>query len=66
MIGSAGREESGELRLYNTSELKANMLNSVEPAVFTEGAAFRHSDVMLITDNGARCLTDFQRDIVYG
>ena len=66
MIGSAGREESGELRLYNTSVLKANMVNSVEPAVFTEGAAFRHSDVMLITDDGARCMTDFQRDIVYG
>jgi Xaa-Pro aminopeptidase len=66
MIGSAGREERGELRLYNTSELRPNMLNSVEPAVFTEGAAFRHSDVMLIMETGARCLTDFQRDIIYG
>jgi Xaa-Pro aminopeptidase len=66
MIGSAGREEKGELRLYNTTVLKPNMINSVEPAVFTDGVAFRHSDVMLITEDGAKCLTEFDRDLVYG
>ena len=66
MIGSAGREEAGELRLYNKTVLKPNMINSVEPAVFTDGVAFRHSDVMLITDKGAQCLTEFDRDLIYG
>jgi Xaa-Pro aminopeptidase len=65
MIGSAGREESGELRIYNKTLLQPNMLNSVEPAVFNQDAAYRHSDVMLITDTGASCLTGFQRDTVY-
>ena len=62
MIGSAGREEQGELRIYNKTVLKPNMVNSIEPALFTSGGAFRHSDVMLITQEGARCITEFQRD----
>ncbi len=65
MIGSAGREESGELRVYNQTPLKPNMVNSVEPALFTEVGAFRHSDVMVITDTGARCITEFQRDFSF-
>ena len=55
--------ESSEF--YNKTLLRPNMLNSVEPAVFNQDAAYRHSDVMLITDTGASCLTGFQRDIVY-
>jgi Xaa-Pro aminopeptidase len=65
MIGSAGREESGELRIYNKTVLKPNMVNSVEPAVFTSGGAFRHSDVMLLTEDGARCISEFQRDFSF-
>ena len=65
MIGSAGREESGELRVYNKTKLRPNMINSVEPALFTDVGAFRHSDVMLITETGARCVTQFQRDIMF-
>jgi Xaa-Pro aminopeptidase len=65
MIGSAGREENGELRIYNNTVLKANMVNSVEPALFTEVGAFRHSDVMLLTEDGARCISEFQRDFVF-
>ncbi|NIR31952.1 MAG: aminopeptidase P family protein [Gammaproteobacteria bacterium] len=65
MIGSAGREELGELRIYNQTVLRPNMYNSVEPAVFMEHQAFRHSDVMHITETGARCITEFQRDFTY-
>jgi Xaa-Pro aminopeptidase len=65
MIGSAGREESGELRVYNKTKLRPNMINSVEPALFTDVGAFRHSDVMLITETGAGCVTQFQRDIMF-
>ncbi|MGG7539756.1 M24 family metallopeptidase [Sinorhizobium alkalisoli] len=64
MIGAGGREERGELRVYNSGKLMANMVNSVEPAVYIPGVGgFRHSDVMLITEDGARNTTDFPRDI---
>lgn len=65
MIGSAGREEAGELRIYNKTILKPQMVNSVEPALFTEVGGFRHSDVMHITASGARCMTEYQRDFSF-
>ncbi len=66
MIGSASREEPGELRYYNKNRLRAGMANSVEPGVYIpEIGGFRHSDVMFITDKGAVCVTDFPRDILY-
>jgi len=34
MIGAAGREESGELRIYNQRRLEPGMVNSVEPGVY--------------------------------
>ena len=64
MIGAGGREELGELRSYNRRELKPGMVCSVEPGVYLpEVGGFRHSDVMLVTDQGAECLTEFPRDI---
>jgi Xaa-Pro aminopeptidase len=65
MIGSAGREENGEFRIYNKTTLRPNMVNSVEPALFTDVGAFRHSDVMVVTGTGSRCITEFQRDILF-
>jgi Xaa-Pro aminopeptidase len=60
MIGAAGREELGELRVYNSNVLKPDMINSVEPGIYLPDlGGFRHSDVMVITENGATCLTDF-------
>lgn len=64
MIGSAGREEHGELRIYNQTKLAANMANSVEPGIYIpEIGGFRHSDVLILTQDGARCITEFPRDI---
>jgi Xaa-Pro aminopeptidase len=64
MIGAASREEKGELRLYNRTRLLPNMANSVEPGVYIPGlGGFRHSDVLIVTESGARCITDFPRDI---
>ncbi len=64
MIGSAGREENGELRLYNPTKLAANMANSVEPGVYIpELGGFRHSNVMIVTADGARCITEFPVEI---
>lgn len=64
MIGSAGREEMGELREYNVNFMQPGMVNSVEPGIYIPGlGGFRHSDVMLVTDEGAECLTEFSRDL---
>lgn len=64
MIGAAGREELGELRKYNHRELAPGMVCSVEPGVYIPSVGgFRHSDVMLITEQGAECLTEFPREI---
>lgn len=61
MIGAAGREELGELRPYNSRPLEPNVVCSIEPAVYLpeHGGGFRHSDVMVVTETGARCITDF-------
>jgi Xaa-Pro aminopeptidase len=64
MIGASGREEPGELRTYNTNLLRPNMVTSVEPGIYVPGVGgFRHSDVMLVTETGATCLTEFPRDL---
>src|SRR5438093_9058392 len=66
MIGAAGREEMGELRPYNHGTIRPRMVNSIEPGVDIPGeGGFRHSDVMLVTDNGAVCLTDFPTSIPF-
>jgi Xaa-Pro aminopeptidase len=40
------------------------MVNSVEPGIYVPGVGgFRHSDVMLVTEDGATCLTEFPRDL---
>ena len=67
MIGAGGREELGELRSYNHRELAPGMVCSVEPGVYVPGVGgFRHSDVMLVTDQGAECLTEFPRNFGHG
>jgi Xaa-Pro aminopeptidase len=64
MIGSASREEGGELRSYNSSALQPGMICSVEPAVFLPGVgAFRHSDVLIVTETGSELITAFEVSI---
>jgi creatinase len=67
MIGAAGREELGELRVYNDRPLEPNMVCSIEPAAYIPelGGGFRHSDVMIVTDGGARCITDFPTQFAF-
>lgn len=60
MVGQSGREEGGELRSYNTGVVRPRMVNSIEPGVYIpELGGFRHSDVLVATDDGARLLTEF-------
>jgi Xaa-Pro aminopeptidase len=60
MIGSAGREELGELRHYNNRNLAPNMVCSVEPGIYiSDLGGFRHSDVMLVAPAHTECLTEF-------
>ena len=66
MIGAAGREEMGELRAYNHGSIRPRMVSSIEPGVYIPGeGGFRHSDVMLVTEDGAACLTDFPTSILF-
>ncbi len=66
MIGAAGREERGELRIYNDRPIRVGMANSIEPGVYlSDIGGFRHSDVFFVTESGSRCITQFPRDITY-
>lgn len=65
MIGATAREELGEIRAYNPGLVRERMANSIEPGIYLKDVGgFRHSDVMIATDSGAVCVTDFPRDIV--
>lgn len=60
MIGQASREEFGELRAYNHRKIVNGIACSVEPAVFVpDVGAFRHSDVLVVGDDGVRCITEY-------
>jgi Xaa-Pro aminopeptidase len=64
MVGAAGREEMGELRSYNPGIVRPGMVNSIEPGIYLPGlGGFRHSDVMVATEDGARLLTEFPVDV---
>ena len=44
--------------------LEAGMVFTVEPGVYVKGlGGFRHSDTVVITDQGCRVMTDYPRDL---
>jgi Xaa-Pro aminopeptidase len=60
MVGSAGREDLGEIRSYNRRRFRKGMVTSVEPGVYIpQLGGFRHSDVLAVTADGVECLTEF-------
>jgi Xaa-Pro aminopeptidase len=66
MIGSAAREERGELRIYSNEILRPGMINSVEPGIYIPDlGGFRHSDVLVVTEDGHEDISQFPRDIAY-
>lgn len=60
MIGQTSREEFGELREYNRHKVQNGIACSVEPGIFIPGiGGFRHSDVMVVSNDTAECITEF-------
>jgi Xaa-Pro aminopeptidase len=67
LIGTNGREELGELRSYNTRPLQVAMVVSVEPGIYLpDVGAYRHSDVLVVTEHGSEVITEFQTPISVG
>lgn len=67
MIATNGREELGEIRPYNTAILRSGMVVSIEPGIYIpKVGAFRHSDVLLVTEHGSEVLTEFEAPISLG
>ncbi len=60
-----GREEKGEIRVYNDNILHEGMVITVEPAIYLPGVGgFRHCDVLVVTDDGNELLTHYARGIL--
>lgn len=62
-IGLEGHEQPF-CDLGDETEVKPGMIFSVEPGVYVPGiAGFRHSDTIVITDDGCELLTFYPRDL---
>jgi len=60
-----GREEGGELRQYNDTVLKENMVVTMEPMVNVDGlGGFRHHDICRIKKDGIENLNTFPRGVL--
>jgi len=61
-----GREENGEINLYNDKTIIGeNMIFSLEPGLYVPGVgAIRHNDTVLITKDGNELLTEYDRGMI--
>lgn len=56
--------ESPFLDVGDATELRPGMVLSVEPGLYVPGlGGFRHSDTVLVTEDGIELLTDYPRDL---
>jgi Xaa-Pro aminopeptidase len=56
--------EAPYLDIGNEWLMKPGMVFSVEPGIFVPGlGGFRHSDTVLVTENGIEMLTYYPRDL---
>lgn len=59
-----GNHEAPYLSAGSTDILEKDMVISIEPAVYLpEIGGFRHSDTVLVTEDGYQCLTQFPKTI---
>jgi len=59
-----GREELGELRIYNHTPMQEGMILSVEPSLyFPELGGLMTVDMVLVTKDGHEVLTDYPREL---
>ena len=56
--------ESPFLDIGDRTVIQSGMVFTIEPGVYQEGlGGFRHSDTVVVTDDGISTLTDYPRDI---
>ena len=59
-----GREELGELRIYNHTPIEEGMILSVEPSLyFPDLGGLMTVDMILVTKDGHEILTDYPREL---
>ncbi len=59
-----GREELGELRIYNDTPIEEGMILSVEPSLyFPDLGGLMTVDMVLVTRDGHEVLTDYPREL---
>jgi Xaa-Pro dipeptidase len=59
-----GMHEAPFLDIGNEAVIEPGMVFSVEPGIYVPGlAGFRHSDTVLVTDDGTEVLTSYPRDL---
>ena len=60
-----GREELGELRIYNDTPIEEGMILSVEPSLyFPDLGGLMTVDMVLVTRDGHEVLTDYPRELL--
>ncbi|WP_342388794.1 M24 family metallopeptidase [Salinicoccus bachuensis] len=59
-----GQHEEPSLRFDNDLVLEAGMVFCVEPGIYIPGVGgFRHSDTVVLTEDGAEVITEYPRDL---
>lgn len=60
-----GRHEEPYLIFSSDLELQKDMVFTIEPGIYIEGVGgFRHSDTVIVTENGYENVTDFPKSLV--
>jgi Xaa-Pro aminopeptidase len=59
-----GREELGELRIYNHTAIQEGMILSMEPSLYVPGVGGLNTvDMILVTKDGHEVLTEYPREL---
>jgi Xaa-Pro aminopeptidase len=58
-----GNHESPFLDVGDRTPVEAGMVFTIEPGLYDEIGGFRHSDTVVVTDDGIELLTDYPSDL---